>query len=400
MPKVVDALGWSSSYDKVNGALQVGFFTEVYRPVVNGVVESVDALASGLREAGHQVYCFAPKMRGSDENTSVLSLPSLPLPANTPYRLTLPLVSRRHINNVIKRLHVIHVHSLFVTGWTGLRYARRYGMPIVYTYHTQLEAYAHYVPFEPHATRFAASQLTRTFGNLVDAVIVPTPAMADHLREMGIETRIEVIPSGIDVDRFAAGARRDDVREKMGARRDDRMVLFVSRLAKEKNAETLLSALAAVNDPGVKLAIAGDGPARGDLEGLANELGVGERVRFLGNVPRESLPDYYASADLFAFPSTTETQGLVQAEALAAGAAVIAADVPSNRDVIGDAGRLIDPTPSAFARAIASVEGPPSSVDRLRARERARAFSVVQQVDRVLDVYRSLLDDRTPVRIK
>ena len=90
----------------------------------------------------------------------------------------LPLVSRRDVNAVIKRLSVVHVHSPFVTGWMGVRYARRYGMPLVYTYHTQLEAYAHYVPFEANATRFAASQLTRTFANLVDAVVVPTPAMA------------------------------------------------------------------------------------------------------------------------------------------------------------------------------------------------------------------------------
>ena len=399
MPKVVDEPGTSSSRELGSGSLQIGFFTEVYRPVVNGVVASVDGLAGGLRERGHTVYCFAPKMPGGVDSNDLVSLPSLPLPTNTPYRLTLPLVSRQHVNNVIKRLHLIHVHSLFVTGWTGLRYARRYGMPIVYTYHTQLEAYAHYVPIDPHATRFATSQLTRTFGNLVDAVIVPTPSMAEHLREMGIESRIEIIPSGIDVAHFASGARRDDVRATMGARGGDRLILFVSRLAKEKNADLLLTALAGVSDPAVKLAIAGDGPAREDLQALALELGVGERVRFLGNVAREALPDFYASADAFAFPSTTETQGLVQAEALAAGTRVIAADVASNRDVLADAGRLIAPTTRAFAKAFASVTGPPSAGEAESAQRRARDFSVERQVDRVVEVYRSLLDYRTPVRI-
>lgn len=400
MPKVVDAPGLPSSHGRVNAALQIGFFTEVSRPVVNGVVESVEGLAGGLRSRGHQVYCFAPRMPGADDGpNAVLSMPSLPLPANTPYRLTLPLVSRRHINNVIKRLHIIHAHSMFVTGWTGLRYARRYGMPIVYTYHTQLEAYAHYVPFEPHATRFAASQLTRTFGNLVDVVVAPTQAMAHHLAEIGIETRVEVIPSGIDVDRFAAGVRSDELRRGMGAAPGDTLVLFVSRLAREKNADVLLHAMSAIGDPRVKLAIAGDGPERDELRALAIALGVGERVRFLGAVPREALPDLYTSADVFAFPSTTETQGLVQAEALAAGLPVVAADVPSNRDVVGDAGQLAAADGPSFARAISELGLGRRDALRERARSRARRFSIDAQVDRMLDVYGSLLDHRTPVRI-
>lgn len=383
-------MGCRVSFSGASG-LRVGFFTEVYRPVVNGVVESVDSLAGGLRSRGHEVYCFAPQMPGAEDSSSpVFRMPSLPLPTNTPYRLTLPLVSRRNVNNIIKRLHVIHVHSMFVTGWTGLRYARRYGIPIVYTYHTQLEAYAHYVPFEPHATRFAATQLTRTFGNVVDAVIVPTPAMAKHVRDAGVETRIEIIPSGIDVDRFGEGRRDEELRAYAGARDGDRLVLFVSRLAREKNVDVLLRALAAVADASLKLVIAGDGPARDELEALARELGVGERVRFLGGVAREQLPDLYASADAFAFPSTTETQGLVQAEALAAGAYVIAADVPSNRDVVGAAGRFVAPTVEGFASALAGLQRPAPSVAS-HARAAASGFSIAHQVDRVLAVYESLL---------
>lgn len=370
----------------------IGFFTEVYRPVVNGVVESVDTLAEGLRSRGHNVYCFAPRMPGEHSDEAVFRMPSLPLPTNTPYRLTLPLVSRRNINNVIKRLSLVHLHSMFVTGWMGLRYARRYGMPVVYTYHTQLEAYAHYVPFEPHATRFAAAQLTRTFGNLVDAVIVPTPAMAHHLRETGVETRIEIVPTGIDVDRFGAGKRDDALRKRIGAKRGDRLLLLVSRLAREKNVDLLLRALAQTDDPKLKLAIAGDGPARDELQALADHIGVAERTRFLGAVAREQLPDLYASSDAFVFPSTTETQGLVQAEALAAGAYVISADAASNREVLGAAGRIVEPTIDAFARALESAPREPNEAIAMRARAAAARFAVGAQVDRVLDLYGSLLD--------
>jgi 1,2-diacylglycerol 3-alpha-glucosyltransferase len=372
--------------------VRVGFFTEVYRPVVNGVVESVDALAAGLRERGHEVYCFAPQMPGAAVSDGVvLRMPSLPLPARAPYRLTLPLVGRRNVHNVIKRLSLVHLHSPFITGWTGLRYARRYGMPAIYTYHTQLEAYAHYVPFEPNATRFAASQLTRRFANLVDAVIVPTESMVRHLRNLGVEVRIEVVPTGIDVAHFAAGRRDARLRARLGAKKSGRLVLFVSRLAKEKNIELLLRAFAEAGDEDLTLAVAGDGPERADLESLAAQLGIRERTRFLGSVQRERLPDLYASADAFVFPSTTETQGLVQAEALAAGAAVIAADVASNREVVGEAGKLVEPTVSAFAAALRQTPHEPSEQAIDKAKAAAGRFSIPRQVERTLEIYASVL---------
>jgi 1,2-diacylglycerol 3-alpha-glucosyltransferase len=376
--------------------MRVGLFTEIYRPVINGVVASVEALASGLQARGHEVFCFAPSMPGTARSEGdVHRIPSLPLPVRTPYRLTLPLVSRR-VNAVIKGLSVIHAHSPFVTGWMGVRAARRYGMPLVYTYHTQLEAYAHYVPFEANATRFAANRLTRTFANLADAVIAPTPAMAARLRELGVTVRIETVPTGIDVALFGAGRRRDDVRERVGVRREHRLLLCVGRLAKEKNLELLFEALARANDPSLILVIAGDGPLRAELERLARAFGVFEQSRFLGFVSRQDLPDLYASADAFVMASTTETQGIVQAEALAAGAAVIAADAPQNRDVLGSAGRLVPSTAQAFAEAFGLVGSAPEPARVAAARQAAKRFSIQDQVDRTLALYESLI---RPARI-
>jgi len=372
-------------------SLRVGLFTEVYLPVINGVVASVEGLAEGLRARGHLVYCFAPRVPGYDETDGpVFRMPSLPLPTRAPYRLTLPLVSRRNLNGVIKHLSVVHVHSPFVTGWMGLRYSRRYGMPIVYTYHTQLEAYAHYVPFEQNATRFAATQLTRTFANLTDAVIVPTRAMAQRLLEMGVRVRVEIVPSGIDVARFGAGRRDDAVRARMGARPGERLVLSVGRLAKEKNLELLLRALAEVRDDSVRLAFVGDGPMRVELEELARGLGVGARTRFLGVLPRHELPGLYASADAFAMPSTTETQGLVLAEALAAGGRVIASDSAQSRDVLDGAGIVADPTSRGFAQALRDVPTVPDPGVSAAARRAAERFSLETQTSRTIALYESL----------
>jgi 1,2-diacylglycerol 3-alpha-glucosyltransferase len=299
------------------------------------------------------------------------------------------LVSRRNRDNVIKRLSLIHVHSPFVTGWMGLRYARRYGMPLVYTYHTQLEAYAHYVPFEANATRFVAGRLTRAFANQADAVVVPTQTMATRLRDLGVTVRIEVVPSGIDLARFGAGRRDEALRARLGLHPSDRMLLYVGRLAKEKNVELLLRALARAEVDSLKLVIAGDGPHRDELERLAAEIGVNAATRFLGVVARDELPSLYASADAFVMPSTTETQGLVLAEAMAAGTHVIVADAPQNRDVLGGAGRIAAPNPEALAVALRQLAAGVAT-EAGETREAARRFSIEAQLDRMEALYESL----------
>lgn len=374
--------------------MRAGFFTEVYHPIVNGIVASIDGLAEGLRERGHEVTFFTPKVPGyasaDDAHEAPVYLPSLPLPTPTSYRLALPLVRRQTINAIVKHLDVVHAHSPFVTGWLAMRYARRFSIPLVYTYHTRLEEYAHYVPFEPHATRRAAETLTRNFANGADTVIVPTAAMRERLRELGVEAPIEVIPTGIDLRRFSAGSRSDRLRTRLGAN-GAKLLLFVSRLAKEKNVELLIEALAAAGGGRTVLAIAGDGPERDALETYAADLGVAERVRFLGTVDRAELPELYASADAFVFPSVSETQGIVLAEAMAAGALVIAAQTAQNEDVLGDAGLLAPPNAAAFARAFESIPAEPSEERRERSRLRAQRFGIDEQTERTLAVYRGLL---------
>jgi glycosyltransferase involved in cell wall biosynthesis len=220
--------------------------------------------------------------------------------------------------------------------------------------------------------------------------------MASRLRELGVTVRIETVPTGIDIALFAAGRRRDDVRERNGVRKGDRMLFCVGRLAKEKSLELLFEALARANDPSLKLVIAGDGPSRADLEQLAREFGVFEQSRFLGFVSRQDLPDLYASADAFVMASTTETQGIVQVEALAAGASVIAADAPQNRDVLGSAGLLVPSTAQAFAQAFGRVGNVPDPARAAVAREAAKRFSIEEQIDRTLALYESLV---RPARI-
>jgi len=366
--------------------LHVGFFTECYRPIVNGIVASIDTLRGGLESANVAVTTIAPRFPHfvDEGGGDVVRIPSLPLPTPTDYRLCLPYV-RFADRGRVADLEIVHTHSPFVTGWMGANYARRRGLPLVFTYHTRIEAYAHYFPFERRTIEAAAVQLTRSYANAADKVIVPTAAMEARLRELGVRTSIAVVPTGIDVARFIAGRRSPAVRALLGAADDTPLALVVCRLAREKNLELAIDALARSHDGSTRLAIVGEGPHRAALELRVERAGLAGRVRFVGALPPAALPDVYASADAFVFPSTTETQGLVLAEALAAALPVVTVDTPAARDVLGIGARLVPNDAEAFARALdLAIE---SGRDQSAVRLAQSHFSVELQTRRVLDLY-------------
>jgi len=373
--------------------IHIALFSECYRPIQNGIVASIDALAHVARGAGHDVTIVTPEMPGyRDAGERVLRLRSLPLPTRTGYRLTVPYLSHR-----ARAFSIVHAHSPFVTGWLALREARRARVPLVFTYHTQLEEYAHYVPFEARATRALAARLTRGYANAADVVIVPTHAMERRLRELGVRARVAVVPSGIDVALFAAGRRSDALRARFGVAPNQKMVLTVGRLGREKNVERALEAFARLADPEARFAIVGDGPHRLALEAFARRLGVERRTFFARELPRAALPDAYASADAFVFASRSETQGLVLAEALAAGTPVVAVDTPQTREVLGAAGRIVADDAAALAaglRAALAGFGPSSETLASAARRFDRALAG----EAVLDIYAALLPRAAPPR--
>jgi glycosyltransferase involved in cell wall biosynthesis len=369
-------------------ALRVGLFTECYHPIRNGIVASLDALASALRSRGHEALFVTPEMPSyraeRDDLVRVPSLP-LPLPTRTAYRLTVPYLPRS-----LGELSIVHTHSPFVTGWLGARSARRTRVPLVFTYHTQLEEYAHYVPFESNATRIAASQLTRGYANAADAVIVPTASMERRLRSLGVRARIEVIPSGIDVAFFGSGRRSDGLRARLGVGRQQKMVLSVGRLGREKNLRLAIEAFARLEDRDARLVIIGDGPQRESLERFAARTGAGDRTRFAREFTRAELPDAYACADAFLFTSSSETQGLVLVEALAAGVPVVAVDTPQTRDVLAGAGCVVEND----ARAVAAGLQRALQFGAFDARRRAAVagrFDAVSLGDATISLYRSLI---------
>jgi len=372
-------------------AWRVGLFTECYRPIQNGIVASVDALTQTLCAHGHDVTIVTPRMpRRSAAPASIVAIPSLPLPTRTAYRLTVPYLPR-----IAPALSIVHAHSPFITGALAVSYARRRRVPLVFTYHTQLEAYAHYIPFETNLTRAAATLLTRTYANAADAVVVPTRAMEEHLRAIGVQRPIAVVPSGIDVAAFARGRRSEALRARLGMGPRERMILTVGRLGREKNVELALEAFSRVTAPGARLVVVGDGTHRAALERTARQLGIAGRTTFAREFARATLPDAYASADVFLFTSRSETQGLVLIEALAAGASIVALDMPQTREVLAGAGTLADDNAEALAAALDRSLGGRGGVDGA-ARTRAWAYDAGHCASGILDLYASLIGKPSP----
>ena len=368
-------------------ALRVGLFTECYRPIQNGIVASVDASARALREGSHEAIIVTPRMPAyRDDDSSVVRTPSLPLPLPTVYRLTLPYVPRS-----VGALSIVHAHSPFITGVLGAFHARRTRVPLVFTYHTQLDAYAHYVPLEGHVMRRAALLLTRTYADAADAVIVPTKAMERRLRALGVRARIAVVPSGIDVAAFGSGRRSERLRARFGVGPEEKMLLAVGRLGREKNVELTLAAFARVRLPQARLVIVGDGPHRPELERQACELGIAQRTTFAREFARAALPDAYASADVFVFSSRSETQGLVLVEALAAGTPIVALDTPQTREVMAGAGTLVTDDPLAFASALERVLTAPAGFGA-GGRAVAAGYDGAAVGGRLMELYAELLD--------
>jgi 1,2-diacylglycerol 3-alpha-glucosyltransferase len=384
-------------------AVKIGVFTEVYRPIINGVAASVESLTEELRVQGHEAYTFAPRIpKGVEAIGRVFFMPSLPLPARTEYRLTVPLVARRNKVRFLSQCDVIHSHSLFVTGWMAQYYARyRFRVPLVFTYHTMLERYSHYSPLGKRVTTQLTRELTRGYANAADAVIAPTQAVANQLRDAGVVAPLCVVPTGIQLERFRAAtpAQGKAVRAKYGIGAEAPFLLLVSRLAHEKSVPLAFEALKLLRERihAAKLLLVGTGPLDVALKSQAAEMGLAEAVIFAGPLPHEELPAIYAAADLFVFPSTSETQGLVLAEAFAAGLPVVAASNPQTRDVFGPnrAGELVDGA-QAMAAAILTLLSDPEfyRIASSHARTASAAFDIKATAGRVVAVYEAVVANR------
>lgn len=352
--------------------LRIAHFTNNYLPFIGGVPLSIHRLCLGLRQCGDPTLVIAPSYAGHDDEPDVVRVPTLrPMGENREFRLA-NLLSV----NVWRAVRafgpdVIHVHHPFWLGSLGVFLARRLRVPVVFTYHTRLEHYAHNVRLPgPLFRNLISHALVRRFANRCDAVVVPTGSTEEYLRLIGVKRPVHVQPTGIDVAAFDAltDATVDDLRQRLGLQ-GRRVLISVSRLSREKNIEFMIDAMAPLlrRHPDWVVLLVGDGPLRDDLQHAIARRGLTDQWRLTGTVPPEQLPQYYRLAELFLFASRSETQGMVILEAMAARLPVVVVRSSGIDDVVvdGETGYKTPLNRDVWRRRVAEILANPELRQRL-----------------------------------
>ncbi|PAU76493.1 glycosyltransferase [Halomonas salipaludis] len=321
--------------------MKILMLSDVYFPRINGVATSIASFRDALERLGHSVTLICPDYPvGQVDEPNVLRVSSRGV-ANSPedrmmrYREVMALLP----SLAVERFDLVHIHTPFVAHYAGTALAKRLGLPALATYHTLFEEYLpHYVRGVPSGwLRFIARRLSVRQCRRLKALVAPSHAMRETLERYGVKTRVTVIPTGLALERFSQPADEEDFRARYELPDNARLLLFVGRLAFEKNIAFLIDLLPRIlaEHPDTRLIITGEGPARVELTRRARQIGMEYAVRFLGYLDRHGqLQAAYRAADVFVFASRTETQGLVLLEALALGTPVVSTAMMGTRDVL------------------------------------------------------------------
>lgn len=379
--------------------MKIAYFSDSYLPYTSGVVTSMTTFARGLEQRGHEVYVYAPSYPETpdDPDERVVRIPSLPFPAYSGLRMALPHPFVDY--HPLEDIDIIHAHSCFAMGLTGLLKARNNGAALVLTVHSIYEDYFNYYPVAPQLLKNITREYTAHFCKTCQCVIAPSQYVRQRLEELGVTNRMEVIPTGVNLALYHP-VDREAWRIRHGLRADTQVLLYVGRLAKEKNIGLIIRAAATVmaEQGRVVLVLVGDGPDRSHLQREAVELGIIDRVLFLGMLDSPTVVEAYQAADLFLFASTMETQGLTILEAMAGWLPVIAVDAPATRELIidGQAGYLIPADADTMAGRIAHLFTHPDLIQAMgrQARQVAEQYSDQRMVERLEQVYSSLIAAR------
>lgn len=389
--------------------MKILFISDVYFPRVNGVSTSIQTFRNELRTLGHTVHLIAPDYGTiSADETDILRMPARCVPFDPEDRFM-------DYGKVMQKLEclreekydIIHIQTPFVAHYLGVKLSGLLGIPCIETYHTFFEEYLyHYIPVLPKKLlRMAARLFSRHQSNRLDAMIVPSRPMRQVLKDYGIATPLEVIPTGIATASFNP-ADRAAFRKKYGISQTRPVLLFLGRVAFEKNIGFLLKVLSRVRTiiPDVLLVIAGEGPALESLEEDVQEMGLASNVKFIGYLERNTeLNDCYRSADIFVFASRTETQGLVLLEAMAQGTAVVSTAELGTLDVLREGSgvwiakeELID-----FSDKVVRMlkDGEARKQLGSAGREYALDWSARRQAERMLTFYKSTVCQNQKVRL-
>jgi 1,2-diacylglycerol 3-alpha-glucosyltransferase len=398
------------------GSLRIGLFTDTYAPQVNGVSISLQLVSEGLQRRGHQVTIFAPKFPGyKDDQPGVVRLPSLKYLNDPPIYVAVLGTPRSTWSLSRKHFDVLHAHSPLTVGLLAYLTASTKNLPLIYTYHTSITDYTHYLKVigGTGVIRHAARWFSATSTNLGHQIVVPSPKFYRLLLEQKVKKPIQVIPNGIDLSNFKKAKNPGSFRNRLGLKPDAPMLLSVGRVDPEKRLDFLIDAFVGMADRSeAHLVFAGDGSARKKLQEHAAATKVNDRIHFLGMVNRAELPDLLHDATVFLSASTTEVHPISVIEAIASGLPMLAVQDEAFEGMIveNENGHLTPLDTCVFSDTLVKMLSDPEKLVQYgkRSTEFSEKFSIEGQVrslehlyiESILQNWRGSFASRISARLK
>lgn len=391
--------------------MKIGVFTDAYNPNVSGIVTSINMLEQEMRKRGHEVYIFAPSKSVQPNDTqSLYMLKSMPLIVARQYKNRVAAFYSREIAKKIKEtgIDIIHTQSEFSLGLFGKIVSRKYGIPFIHTYHTMWEDYVHYITPIKGGRKIYTRRFARTFSTnfmtKAECIITPSKKTEKYLKyKCKIKNKpMYVIPTGIDMGPFKkenfSDEQRNNLKTLLGINKNDKVILFLGRIAQEKSIDVIMNNIPAVFRaiPNSKFLIVGDGPAKEDLEIQAQKLGISDRVIFTGRISWSDVTKYYNIGDVFVNASLSETQGLTFIEAMAAEVPIVAKYAPNLAEFIfhNKNGFLVK-NDSDFSKSIINILTNDKLASKLAENgyETAEKYSVEEFGDKLEMVYSEIIQN-------
>jgi glycosyltransferase involved in cell wall biosynthesis len=389
--------------------VRLALFTDTYTPQLNGVSRTLERLVGEVAARGGEARVYTttdPGVRdGVGDSAEIWRRPSVPFWAYPQLRVAAPILGRIYHDLRAWQPTLIHAATPFGMGLAGRGCARALDVPLVTSYHTSFNEYARF--YRLGALSRPGWSFIRWFHNGGSRTYVPTHAVLDELRELGF-ARLAIWGRGVETNRFNPAFRSGAWRARLGATDDTVVVAYVGRLAAEKGLDTLLGAMTrlaprapgGVSDgPPIVFACAGDGPYADRCRRAAPPP---PSAHFVGRLEGRDLSEFFASADIFVFPSATDTFGNVLLEAMASGLPVIGADSGPTNELLSDGGGFTIPRGDAntLATAIDRLARDPAA--RARMTTRGLAYASRCSWDRIFDElvadYRSVIRDAVDVK--
>jgi 1,2-diacylglycerol 3-alpha-glucosyltransferase len=374
----------------------LGYFSDTYHPQFNGVVTSIDSFKKELELRGNEIFIFAPRdtVKKTTIEKNIFRFKSISYPFYKEYQITWPYTRQLKIIDSLN-LDIYHIHSPFSMGLLALYLAKQKKTPVIMTYHTAWVEYTHYIPLPEQSIKSFAIWMSKKFCDRLDILIVPSNAMKIEVEKYNLNTEIITIPTGFSLPE---NIQPIDLHKKYNIKKSKKLLLFAGRIGNEKNVHLLIDAFKIVlnTQANTHLVMIGDGPEKKACEDKCKNLNISADVTFTGRYTHRQVLEALINADLFVFPSISETQGLVVLEALACSIPTIAVNKMGSIDYLHDkkGGLLTENNPHDFAKGICSVltiKDP--TLLKEEAKKKANQYSIKEVTNKLLNTYETVYEN-------